>query len=685
MDLEGKAPIGGEITEKKGDEIIEIKKDRAEDGSAECEKRTFEQAITGTTGPELETNTEHDFSIVEEGEKIVNEESEAFKPNADTDTIDKKLASISDAVAAPTGNEKTNRHFDLVEQLVDLQGNTVIGGEIIEKNRDEIVEKKTPVYESANSNKRKMEEEVTETTKPKMTTHTEFDSSIVEEEKIDKWQSRSPKINTDEDVIDEKIELRSDKVAATKNRETNFNSELVQEPKDLAGNVAMGGEISENKRDGPEDESDESNKRKIEENLSEDQLETNPDCEFSTVEKGDKFCDEQSQSPKSKADKDMIDEKMVCIGYAEAAAENEESNSNFNLVEKAVDLIDNLTVGGGSIEKRRRETNENKRDGFKDKSTDSKKRKIEEIEFHSPRVSVVCKPAKKPKFFKIKISGDCNEKHLGKTLKEIIETPPSTLQIQLEEIKNVEKLLIPHGEKGVGVINNNYSRKRKDQISDTEFVSDSDDTIIEEKKDSDPSITRTKRKLRQLGNSDAVVSSKKLKLRAKYRLNISGILKKDHLGKSLREIIKLPPSALQGLTEEDDKALAKFRPGVRTIEDLGSFQYFLIARAIVALAEVEAEDGRNSKSEMNINNALDKEYEPCSFNEMCSLPVEALQGVGKKSARRIRKMICGGKELDTIYDLYNYKYSLWAEALVTLSQYETDNFQSKNRIDVEAV
>ena len=46
------------------------------------------------------------------------------------------------------------------------------------------------------------------------------------------------------------------------NKETNFNSELVEEPVDLTGKRAMFGEIIENKRDGPEDESDKSNKRK---------------------------------------------------------------------------------------------------------------------------------------------------------------------------------------------------------------------------------------------------------------------------------------------------------------------------------------------------------------------------------------------------------------------------------------
>eukprot|EP00495_Collosphaeridae_sp_1-RS-2012_P002612 TRINITY_DN222_c0_g1_i1.p2 TRINITY_DN222_c0_g1~~TRINITY_DN222_c0_g1_i1.p2 ORF type:complete len:210 (-),score=43.28 TRINITY_DN222_c0_g1_i1:92-721(-) len=192
-----------------------------------------------------------------------------------------------------------------------------------------------------------MEEVIAETTKPKMATNTELDSAIAEEGKnIDKWQNQPPKINPEEDVIDEKIESTGDKVAATENKETNFNFELVEEPVDLAGKVESGGEIIENKRDGPEHESYETNKKKIEETLTENELVTNPDCEFSIVEEGDNFCEEQSQSPKVKAGNDMIDEKIASIDNAEAATDNEESNRNFNLVEQSVDLVDNLAIGG---------------------------------------------------------------------------------------------------------------------------------------------------------------------------------------------------------------------------------------------------------------------------------------------------------------------------------------------------
>jgi len=454
----------------------------------------------------------------------------------------------------------------------------------------------------------------------------------------------------------------------------------------------------EEKRNAPENESAHSRKRKIEEATAKEdevlasknsddtvpstevkidetiskseavsvitaaEMDKNPKLDFPILVRAEeKSGDGPSQSLKTNFNNDMIEEKMDSIDDL-AATGKTKMNPDFKFIEEKLDPADSVAIGGETIEE--------KRDAPENESTDSKKRKIEEV-------SGSCPPAKRLKLFKIKIRGDCNEELLGKTLKEIIDAPPTTLQIKVEEVKEVESIVFTGDRENKVEISWSHG---KDEKSDEDFASDSDDTVIEEKKDSDPSIGGTKRKFEKTGRSDEEVSAKKLKLRASYRLNVNGILKKQHISKSLREIIKLPPSALQGLTEDDDKALTQFRPAVRTIENLASFQYFLIARAIVTLAEVEEVGGRSIKSEMNINNALDKKHEPCSYKEMCSLPIEALQGVGAKLGKRLREKICGGEELDTIHDLHNYKYALWAEALVTLSRYETENFESMKRM-----
>ena len=59
-------------------------------------------------------------------------------------------------------------------------------------------------------------------------------------------------------------------------------------------------------------------------------------------------------------------------------------------------------------------------------------------------------------------------------------------------------------------------------------------------------------------------------------------LDKDYEGKSLKEIIDAPPSALAGLTEKHAELLAGL--GIKTVRDLGSNKYFAVAGVLVALS-----------------------------------------------------------------------------------------------------
>ncbi|WP_375497644.1 hypothetical protein [uncultured Jatrophihabitans sp.] len=54
--------------------------------------------------------------------------------------------------------------------------------------------------------------------------------------------------------------------------------------------------------------------------------------------------------------------------------------------------------------------------------------------------------------------------------------------------------------------------------------------------------------------------------------------------KTLDEILAAPPSALAGLTEKHDAALADAL-GIKTIADLGKNKYFALAGVLVALGE----------------------------------------------------------------------------------------------------
>ncbi|MGO4187816.1 hypothetical protein [Pseudarthrobacter sp. TAF60_1] len=59
-------------------------------------------------------------------------------------------------------------------------------------------------------------------------------------------------------------------------------------------------------------------------------------------------------------------------------------------------------------------------------------------------------------------------------------------------------------------------------------------------------------------------------------------LDKDYEGKSLKEILAAPPSALAGLTEKHDEILAGM--GIKNVRDLGSNKYFALAGVLVALS-----------------------------------------------------------------------------------------------------
>ncbi|MHA6792665.1 hypothetical protein ACVGVM_03970 [Pseudonocardia bannensis] len=55
--------------------------------------------------------------------------------------------------------------------------------------------------------------------------------------------------------------------------------------------------------------------------------------------------------------------------------------------------------------------------------------------------------------------------------------------------------------------------------------------------------------------------------------------------KTASEILKAPPSAMEGLTEKHDEQLQAF--GIKTIEDLANWKYARRASALAALAETD--------------------------------------------------------------------------------------------------
>lgn len=67
-------------------------------------------------------------------------------------------------------------------------------------------------------------------------------------------------------------------------------------------------------------------------------------------------------------------------------------------------------------------------------------------------------------------------------------------------------------------------------------------------------------------------------------VDLTKFLDKAHEKKPLDEVLKLPVSALQGVSEKDAEAL-KSAFGIKTVEDMGTNKYFKVAQAFVQMHE----------------------------------------------------------------------------------------------------
>jgi hypothetical protein len=69
-------------------------------------------------------------------------------------------------------------------------------------------------------------------------------------------------------------------------------------------------------------------------------------------------------------------------------------------------------------------------------------------------------------------------------------------------------------------------------------------------------------------------------------MNINIALMKEYEGKSFKELVSAPVTAIAGVTESDAEHL-KAAFNVKTVKDLATLKYALWAQAIVTLAETE--------------------------------------------------------------------------------------------------
>ena len=158
-----------------------------------------------------------------------------------------------------------------------------------------------------------------------------------------------------------------------------------------------------------------------------------------------------------------------------------------------------------------------------------------------------------------------------------------------------------------------------------------------------------------------------------YTLNVNNAMDKADETKTFKEMIALPPSALQGLAESADAKLAKLH--IKTIKDLGEWKFYRIAKAIAALAATEEQGKRNPAGNENINHALDKVWETKSLNEILDAPVSALSGLAEWVDEELANDI--HPHVRSIKDLAKWKYCRWAESLITFAEFENPDHSSR--------
>jgi len=174
-----------------------------------------------------------------------------------------------------------------------------------------------------------------------------------------------------------------------------------------------------------------------------------------------------------------------------------------------------------------------------------------------------------------------------------------------------------------------------------------------------PATTRKKPKKQKTEKK-----AKKPKAEAVHQLNVNKAVDKKHENKTLAEIVKLPPSAIQGLAEKADAVFARFN--IKTIEDMANWKFYNWAQAIVEMSKFEAKGKRDEVSRQNIAKALDAKHEKASLKDVVKLPLSAFKGLGPDADSHFDSL----GACRTVAELAKWKYFKIAQGLTTLAALE---------------
>lgn len=159
-----------------------------------------------------------------------------------------------------------------------------------------------------------------------------------------------------------------------------------------------------------------------------------------------------------------------------------------------------------------------------------------------------------------------------------------------------------------------------------------------------------------------------------HTLNISEAVMKVDEGKHFSDLATMDVSSIQGIGPRSSEVLDAL--GIKTIKELATYKFFLMARSLKTLSETETKDGRLNGALMNVDKAVDKAWEPKSLTEICEAPVEALQGLTDKANELLASL-----GVKSIGDLAELKYCRWAEAIVDIAPFEESMTLKERKVD----
>jgi hypothetical protein len=159
--------------------------------------------------------------------------------------------------------------------------------------------------------------------------------------------------------------------------------------------------------------------------------------------------------------------------------------------------------------------------------------------------------------------------------------------------------------------------------------------------------------------------------------NLGSVVIRDYEETPLRELVKAPLTCIKGIGNKKLSLLCAL--GVPTVEKMANWKYAKWAESICLLATKEKDGGRDvshKANKININKALDKEWEGWAMSFLLDAPPSAFEGLSKKHDSTFKAL-----GVATIKDLGDGEGQVrnvfkWARAIHTLASVESLDGQS---------